>query len=210
MNGVPELDAGFWNRLAPKYAKKPVPDEKAYQLTLQRVKAHLSKNDHVLEVGCGTGSTALALAPYVLDTLATDLSSEMIAIARRKAEANDVTNVHFATGLLGDATLEPESFDVVMAFNLIHLLADIPASLRRIHELVKPGGLFISKTPCIGEDSIFVRALIPILRAVGQAPFVNCVKKTALEAAVVDAGFEVLETGLYPAKSHSLFIVAKK
>jgi hypothetical protein len=70
--------------------------------------------------------------------------------------------------------------------------------------------LFISKTPCVGDSSFLLRGVIPMLRAIGQAPFVNFVTKDALKRDVVQAGFEILETGLYPAKSHSLFIVARK
>jgi len=57
------------------------------------------------------------------------------------------------------------SFDVVMVMSLLHLLRHLSAGLRRIHDLV-PGGLFISKTPCIGDRGVGVRIVIPQLRAV--------------------------------------------
>ncbi len=200
----------FWNRLAPSYAKKPVPDEAAYQTTLERVRTHLSRSDRVLEFGCGTGSTALALAPCVRELLATDLSSEMVAIASDKALAQRIPNVRFVAGTLEATTPSLADFYVVMAFNLLHLLPDVPATLQRVHSLLRPGGLFISKTPCVGDSSFLLRGVIPLLRTFGRAPFVNFIKGETLRNAVTSAGLEILETGLYPAKSRSLFIVAKK
>ena len=55
--GAPTVSR-FWDRLAAGYAKKPVPDEEAYARTLERVRAHLTPNDRVLELGCGTGTSA--------------------------------------------------------------------------------------------------------------------------------------------------------
>jgi len=204
-----ESDLDFWNRKAKSYAKKPVPDESAYQATLARVKAHLTHADRVLEVGCGTGSTALTLAPHARNYLATDVSREMVSIAKQKLGAQGNERLRFSEGDLDDPALHAGSFDVVLAFNLLHLLADTSAALRRIHSLLRAGGLFISKTPCVGDSSKVLRAVIPILRGFGQAPFVNFVKQATLQNDIASAGFEILETGLYPAKSQSLFVVAR-
>jgi 2-polyprenyl-3-methyl-5-hydroxy-6-metoxy-1,4-benzoquinol methylase len=210
MSATITMNPRFWDRLADRYAKKPVPDEAAYQKTLERVRAHLEPTHRVLEIGCGTGTTALGLGTAVREIVATDCSGRMIEIAREKARAGGVDNVRFSTGTLEDLELENGSFDVVTSFNLLHLISDVPATLRRVHEVLAPGGLFISKTPCIGEDGVLVRVVIPLLRILGRAPFVNFVKKDELQRQIAAAGFELIETGLYPAKSHSLFVVGRK
>src|SRR5690606_3061107 len=168
----------FWNRSAAGYAKKPIADEEAYTQTLDRVRAHLSVSDKVLEVGCGTGTTALRLSPFAEHILATDLSHEMIRIARQKAEAQNVNNVEFRESTLDDAALPLTSFDTVMAFNVLHLVPDVSPALGRIHELLKPGGWFISKTPCVGAS--LIRHIIPVLRLFGQAPPVIYLTPTVL------------------------------
>jgi ubiquinone/menaquinone biosynthesis C-methylase UbiE len=203
-------DPRFWDRIAPGYAKKPVADEVAYQATLARVRHYLRPSDRALEVGCGTGSTALELASSVAELHASDLSPGMIRIAEDKARARGIQNVQFATGTLDEPVLAPGSFDVVMAFNLFHLFPDIPAALARVRTLLAPGGHLLFKTPCIGEQGVFLRVVIPVLRAFGRAPFVNFVTEQSLLDDVSRAGFEILETGLYPKKSHSLFIAARK
>ena len=207
---APPTASRFWDRLAAGYEKKPVPDEAAYEKTLERVRAHLTPNDRVLELGCGTGTTALKLSANAASILATDYSTKMIAIAESKARAEGVTNVSFRRCTLDDPALGRESFDVVMAMNLLHLLDDIPGRFARIRELVRPGGLFISKTPCIGDQGVFMRVLLPILRAVGIAPFLNFVTERSLTDDIVGARFGIEETGMYPKKSRSFFVVARR
>jgi 2-polyprenyl-3-methyl-5-hydroxy-6-metoxy-1,4-benzoquinol methylase len=200
----------FWDRRAASYAAKPVPDEEAYRLTLDRVRAHLTTRDRVLELGSGTGTTALKLAAHTREILATDYSAEMISIATAKAAAAGVSNVCFRVCSVDDAGLARASFDVVMAMNLLHLVPDLPSELRLIQRLVRPGGLFISKTPCVGDQGLAVRLAIPLMRAVGVAPYVNFVTERSLTADLGHAGFEVLETGMYPRKSRSFFVVARR
>jgi len=200
----------FWDRRAEDYAKQPVPDEQAYRQTVERLRAHLRPSDRVLELGCGTGSTALELAASAREILATDYSTAMIRIAETKSQAEGVTNLKFRSCTADDPALAPESFDLVLALNLLHLLDDLPAGLRRIHELVRPGGLFISKTPCIGDRGLALRIAIPIMRVAGVAPYVSFVTEHSLVAQIMDGGFDVRETGMYPKKTRSLFVVARR
>jgi 2-polyprenyl-3-methyl-5-hydroxy-6-metoxy-1,4-benzoquinol methylase len=210
MTAVPFINPRFWDQAAAKYAAKPVADVAAYEASLNRVRSYLAPEHRVLEIGCGTGTTALTLARHVAELTATDVSPKMLEIARQKARDANVTNVTFRVGTLDDASLTPGSYDVVMAFNLVHLLEDIPGAMRRAAELLKPGGMLLTKTPCIGELGVLVKIAIPVLQWFGKAPFVNFVTQPQLEAAVRDADLAVLEQGLYPVKSRSLFIAARK
>ena len=206
----PPTPARFWDGYAAKYAAKPVPDEDAYERTLERVRAYLTPNDEVLELGCGTGTTALKLAASARVIVATDYSAGMIDIATEKARLEGVTNVRFRQCTALDASFSPGSFDALLAMNLLHLIADIPALLARVHALLRPGGLFIAKTPLIGEKGLALRVAIPLLRWVGFAPYVNFVTERSLTAAVEAAGFELAERGFYPEKQRHFLVVARK
>ena len=74
--------AEFWDRTARQYAADPIADPAGYETTVRRVQALLSPRHSVLELGCGTGTTALRLAPFAGQLLATDVSAGMIAIAQ--------------------------------------------------------------------------------------------------------------------------------
>lgn len=205
----------FWDKAATNYAKSPIRDVDAYEYTLGRTKSYLKEDDHVLEVGCGTGSTALLLSDSVAHITASDLSGAMIAIARDKALEQNISNVSFVdSDMFGDAVGQA-TYDVVLALNLIHLIEDTPAAMKRFGELVKPGGYFISKTVCKPGrgTSLKFRLLLmalPLMQWLGKAPFVKFMEIQELENHVIDAGFKIIETGNHPAAPPSRYIVAKK
>ena len=62
----------FWDKIAERYSKQPVADESAYQKKLKVTREHFRPDMEVLEFGCGTGSTAIAHAPYVKHIQAID------------------------------------------------------------------------------------------------------------------------------------------
>ena len=63
----------FWDKIADKYAKQPIADEAAYQKKLQVTQGHFHSDMEVLELGCGTGSTAIIHAPHVKHIRAVDI-----------------------------------------------------------------------------------------------------------------------------------------
>jgi ubiquinone/menaquinone biosynthesis C-methylase UbiE len=202
--------AEFWDEHADGYAKKPIKNVESYHETLERTRKHLSASDHVLELGCGTGTTALLLAPCVKHIRASDISSRMIAIAREKAATQGVCNVRFERATPFDDDLEKGAFDAVLAFNLLHLLEDVPGAVRRVHELLKPGGSFVSKTICLAEQSRLWRPVLAVARSLGLAPSVHCLKVAELEDMITRNGFELIESGFHPRSPPSRFLVARR
>lgn len=207
-------DARFWNRIAPKYAEAPIRDLDAYRYTLERTRSYLQDSDRVLELGCGTGSTAIALAPTAGEIIATDLSEEMLKVGRERAWNAAAANVDFSCC---DVLSAPDGpFDAVMAFNLLHLVPDLEAALDAIAAKLPAGGLFISKTPCLGEARgtwkyWMYTVAIPLMRLAGKAPsYVDFLDIRTLEAAVQRAGFEIIETGNYPADTPGRYLVARR
>ena len=90
--------AKFWNKVAAGYSRQPIADEAAYQKKLQVTREYLHPSMDVLEFGCGTGSTAIAHAPYE-HIQAIDFSSNMIEIAQAKADAQNIQNITFLSVL---------------------------------------------------------------------------------------------------------------
>ena len=199
----------FWDRLAKRYAKTPIKNVEAYQQTIDQAKAYLGADDTVLEVGCGTGSTALLLAGAVKQITATDISSNMIAIGKEKAEIQGVSNVRFLKGTLADEIPLSGQYDAVLAFNILHLLEDLPHSIQLIKEQVRPGGLVISKTVCMAGASGFWRFLLPIMQVLRIAPYVSFLSVEELEGYFQAGGFEIVEATTYPASPPSRFIIAR-
>ena len=201
--------ASFWDKTAPKYARRPVADPAAYEAKLTRVRALLRSTDRVLEIGCGTGSTALKLAPHAAKVTATDISGGMLAIAERKRAEAQVANVTFQEAPAHEP-LDAAPFDVVMAFSLLHLVDDVPEALNAVFAQTKPGGLFLSKTVCLGEANVALRFLVHALHVIGYAPKVAMLTRQDLEHALVAAGFDLLETQYFGKGRLNPFIIAKR
>ena len=203
-------DGAFWDGIAEKYARRPVGDEAAYEDWLAIARRHLTVEMEALEIGCGTGTTALKLAPSVGRIVATDVAPKMVEIAEGKRAAAGIGNVEFLAAGAGEATLPAGPFDAVLAFNLLHLLRDVPAALADIGRRVKPGGLFLSKTGLLGEAPFYLGAMIAVMRAIGKAPFVNRFEQATLERWIAEAGFEIVEAKTYPGMAPTRFVVARK
>jgi ubiquinone/menaquinone biosynthesis C-methylase UbiE len=202
-------DANFWDKIADKYAARPIKNMEAYEQTMERTRSYLSTDQDVLEVGCGSGSTALLLAPSVKHMIATDISKRMIEIGEGKARDQHVENVTFRQGPLSDETLVPESFDTILCYNTLHLVTNLPAVLQNLRGALKPGGVFISKTVCLAEQTRLWAIPIRLMRLIGKAPYVGMLTFDAIEQAVAGEGFEIVETGIYSAP-FSRFVVARK
>lgn len=202
-------DARFWNRIAKRYAASPVADQAAYEYKLDRTQTWLRPDMTVLEVGCGTGTTALHHAPRVSRIDAVDLSEAMIAIARAKADEFNVRNVHFATAAVEDLDHGDGTYDVVMAHSLIHLLHDPDAGLARFHALLKPGGLLISSTVCLGGTMAWLKLVLPVGAAFGLLPKVQFLTTDRLVAGMESAGFSIVERW-QPKPRQGLFLIARK
>ncbi len=199
----------FWDRHAKGYAKRPVADEAAYQRKLKLTQDYLSPDMEVLELGCGTGTTALIHAPFVKHITGIDISRNMLEIARAKAESGNVKNVTFQQSSVDGLETPDASYDVIMGHSILHLMENTGAVIARIHRMLKPGGVFVSSTACLGCRVPVLRAILPAGRFLGLLPLVKFFTVEELEGDLTDAGFGI-DHQWQPDKNKAVFIVATK
>lgn len=202
-------NARFWDKRAEKYSQRPVSDQATYEKKLEITRSYLTADSEVLEIGCGTGSTAIAHAPYAKHILATDISPGMISIAQGKAEAAGAENVTFETRAVDDHDIPESRYDVIMAHNLLHLLEDKDAAINAAYRGLKPGGAFITSTACIGDMSRVFKIIAPVGHFLKLIPLVKAFTRDQLVQSHNETGFEIAEEWL-PKKNAAAFIVAKK
>jgi len=140
---VPELrKEEYWSRLADRY------DEGVAYIVgeglQQEIAERLSEErglGHVVEFGCGTGYFTRAIAPNADQITATDLSDEMLEVARAQlepfgnvtVEKADCENVSFPAG----------KFDTVFMANVVHFLEHPLGALRESYRILRDGGLLL-------------------------------------------------------------------
>ncbi|GAA5214132.1 class I SAM-dependent methyltransferase [Corallincola platygyrae] len=201
--------AKFWNGIAARYAKKPIGDEAAYEKKLEITRQYFEPHMQLLELGCGTGSTALLHAPYVKHIRAVDISSEMLAIAKQKAQQQGIENVSFEQASI-DQFETQQQFDMVLTLSVLHLMDDKDAVIKKIAQRLKSGGLFVSSTVCLGTSMRWLKLIWPLGRALGLfPPTLKHFTPEQLTQSVIDAGFTI-EHLWRPNDGRTAFIVARK
>lgn len=198
----------FWDRIAKKYARKPVPSQEKYEEKLKKTQELFTSQMQVLEVGCGTGTTSLIHAPHVKHITATDFSPNMIQIAQDKAQAKNIKNVTFKTESIEAMAYAENHFDVVMAHSILHLLEDKEHAIKDLLRITKPGGYFVSSTACIDDHLKMFKYLWPIVYKTGFFPNVKAFTSEHLRNEVSNSGFEIIYQ--WNPDGKTLFMIARK
>ena len=199
----------FWDRIAKRYSNQPVADEVSYQKKLQITRSFFRSDMEVLEFGCGTGSTAISHAPFVRHIRAIDISSKMIEIAKEKAALAKIENISFEQLTIEAIKVPDRSLDAVLGLSILHLLEDKEEAISKVHRILKPGGVFVTSTTCIGDSMNFFKVIAPAGRFLGLMPLVKVFTTEELVASLTGAGFEI-DHQWQPGKGKAVFIVAKK
>ncbi|WP_438711046.1 class I SAM-dependent methyltransferase [Aquimarina muelleri] len=199
----------FWNKSANGYDKEEMKDRDVRIKILEKTKKYLKKKDSVLDYGCATGILANEIAGDVEMVYGMDISSKMIQIAKNNASKLDIQNVKYTHTTIFDENYKSGTFDVILGVYLLHLLEDMPKAINRIHELLKPGGLFISVTPCLGKRSLTGISL-SFFSKIGLIPSLKTYNISELEGSITNMDFKIIESECLQKRGQQYFIVAKK
>jgi ubiquinone/menaquinone biosynthesis C-methylase UbiE len=200
----------FWDLISARYAASPISDIAAYETKIEKIKAYLSPEDVVLDIGCGTGTQCGDLAGHVKQVTGIDISRKLLAIAEQRRAERKLDNVAFLQTSLFDGRFQPASFDIVMAFYVLHFFEDIDAVFQRIHDLLKPDGLFISETSCLGAKSKMSGKLLRLAGQLGLVPRINLLTTRQIEQAMERAGFSLVDKVLFSQSNAEYTLFARK
>lgn len=203
-------DAKFWDNIAEKYAAKPIGNPSAFARKQAIARELLPRDAQVIEIGCGTGSLALAMSAFTGHIHALDYSAQMIGIAKRKQQAEAVKNVTFQHNAIDQSSFPANTFDSAWAFSILHLLPDRPRVLAHLFDLLKPGGSLVISNVCLAGTWIPYAALIKLLHWFGKAPVVQLYDRATIQREIRTAGFVQTEERDVGAEKTVAFIIAKK
>jgi 2-polyprenyl-3-methyl-5-hydroxy-6-metoxy-1,4-benzoquinol methylase len=205
----------FWNFLAKNFDKTENKFESIHNKTLDITKKYLHPSDTVLDYGCATGKKTIFLADKVKQIYGIDFSAKMIELAQKHAIDKGIKNIYFSHTVIFNDELKCGSFDVILVFNVLHLVENLHDVMQRISYLLKPGGILITSTPCINEqmdkENNFKFSIFQLLQKTRLLPkYIAKFTFCELEDLILGKGFQILETQkLYDGIS-GYFIAAKK
>jgi len=204
----------LWDRMSKIYDKTTKKFDQLNIKVVENTKKYLNVNDIVLECGCGTGTISIEIANKVKEIYAIDISSKMLDIAKRKTDENKIENIHFLQSTIFDERYKIGSFDVILAFNVLHYFENIQKHMKRINELLKPEGMFISVTPCSIEKKTFLSFIFSIFISfivkIGILPYIKFFRFSDLDELMTDGSFQIVETTKLHGPEEHYFIIAKK
>lgn len=205
----------FWNKASKNYDKTEERFEYIHKKARENTKKHLKDSHIVMDYGCGTGTASCEFSSLVKKIQGIDISSEMIRIAKEKAVVSKIENVTFEKADLFEDKFQDESFDVILAFNMLHTVSNPQDIVHRINDLLKPEGLLISITPCLGQKMSFLVnlqiQLVRILCKFGVIPIpIRRIKSTDIDILLAEGEFEAIESEEIFKGASSYFVAAKK
>jgi len=125
----------FWDFCAPFYDLAEKNNGQAYRKMLGLVNGMVPKGAAVLEAAAGTGSISIAVADKASSILCTDISENMLNMARKKVKKRAIDNIKVDNRSIYDLGEPDSSFDIVIAGQVLHLIDEpkrAAAELRRI------------------------------------------------------------------------------
>jgi 2-polyprenyl-3-methyl-5-hydroxy-6-metoxy-1,4-benzoquinol methylase len=134
----------------------------------------------------------------------------MIELGTERAREKTIANVRFEQRSLFDAELGRETYDVILAFNILHLLEDPRKAVQRAAELLKPRGILVSSTPCLGEAGVVLRNLLPLISKLGVLSYLRKLRIADLKDVKRVGGFEILDFDVRDESIPLCFVVARK
>lgn len=156
----------FWDNIATVYDIAEAVNGKVYREMTELTARLVPKGARVLDCAAGTGALSLAAARRAESVLCTDMSENMLFRARKKAKRARADNIAFEKRNILALSDEDDTFDAVIAGNVLHLLDDPAAAVRELRRVAKNGGRLILPTFIVNMDN----ALIKLYRAMGFSP----------------------------------------
>jgi ubiquinone/menaquinone biosynthesis C-methylase UbiE len=161
----------------------------------------------VLEVGAGTGLITAAIASRVRQVVATDYARAMLDRLRQRIERAHLANVQCSVADIYDLGYPANSFDAVVAANVLHLVADVTSALAALRVVLRPGGKLVAPTFC--HDETLLARFSSRLLALTGFPAQRRFSARSLRAELEGAGLTVVRQETVPGWIPIAFIDGK-
>jgi SAM-dependent methyltransferase len=112
------------------------------------------KVGNLLDVGCGTGFYFPLLSEHAANITGVDVCAPMLDVARALIQEKGIANCQVRECSALQLPFETETMDVVLSWDFLHHVADVPRAIAEICRVLKPGGRYVALEPNILNPSI--------------------------------------------------------
>lgn len=160
--------SSFWDTFAGIYdLNEVIFNRSVNEQMCKALENEIPKGAVVLDCAAGTGMLSAAAAKNAKRVLCTDLSKEMLIQAMKKARRKGIYNIAFAKRNITALKDPDNSFDVVIAGNVMHLLDDPCKAFSELVRVTKKGGKIIIPTYVTKESGLFFKLCIAVYKLLG-------------------------------------------
>ncbi|HZF30191.1 MAG TPA: class I SAM-dependent methyltransferase [Gammaproteobacteria bacterium] len=163
------------------------------------VEAALPPRAAIVDVGCGAGHLAFALAPHVARVAAVDPSPAMRATVEAAARERGLANVATYAANAAALPFAVGTFCVAASRYSAHHWRDVPAALREMRRVLKPGG-FLLMIDALGDESPLVDTHLQALELLRDPSHVRDLAAPEWRTALERAGFAIVEESVWPTR----------
>ena len=202
----------YWSRFSDTYD-----ENQAYVVgkdfigEIDRELSKLSELGKTVELGCGTGIFTELIIPKTMHLVATDLSNELLALARKRLNNHPKVVIQKENCMATSFT--PDAFDSVFMANLIHVVENPDKVLQECHRVLRKGGMLIIVTYTnVGMHLLDkIKLGLRFIKAWGKPPkHTHIFSPERLAALMENSGFAIEEAKLIGNRSKAVFVIGKK
>lgn len=171
----------FWDKIAPLYDLFEAANGSVYRKMLGYSVSLVRDGDRVLECAAGTGEISIAVSGKASHILCTDMSESMLDVAKEKCRKKGISNIEFAERDIFSLPDADETFDVVIAANVLHLVDDPENAVRELMRVLKKGGRLLVPTFITTNKNGSPMKLIKLYGIFGFKPAVHFTPESYLQ-----------------------------
>lgn len=154
----------LWDKMAKRYDRR---FGKWYERIFDVIVPHMSEEDEVLEIGCGSGLLSFKIIPKVKRFVGYDLSKEMINQCETKMQKSDYQNALFVEG----DVIDPPNlgyFDIILLVNLLHVVDNPEEVLSQVKKYLSPKSHLLVLSYCHGEKMLGKYKILSFFMDIGS------------------------------------------
>lgn len=205
LEAIKEQQKASWNRFAAGWKKWDPVTMEFLQPMKEAIINYLQPKDgqKILDIAAGTGEPALSIGAIIKNGVVTitDISEEMMEIAREKAIAKELTNIETVICDASDLPFENGSFDAVSCRFGFMFFPDMQLAANEIYRVLKPGGRFATTVWNFPEKNFWVTAIMGTIMRLMEIPppppevpgMFRCCKPGRMKDILEKAGFSDIE-----------------